>query len=273
MESGKPLGLETEWVEARAWGDLYRAADAETKSKCGLAFRWSGSTLLTRAAGLDVLALNRVIGLGLQAEVSQHELDALMDFYRSAGVPRFFVQIHPSVGPDVVRLLEQGGFRAYNRWVKLHREVGGGAIPERVSDLNVREVGRESAPEFGEILERSFEWPDGSGRWISQLVGEPGWKHYLAFDGEKPVATAAMLVWGQWAWLDFASTLATHRGRGAQSTLITRRLSDAAELGCRHLVVETAQEPTEKPAPSYRNIRSFGFEEAYLRTNYLFESS
>lgn len=71
------------------------------------------------------------------------------------------------------------------------------------------------------------------------------------------------------AWLDFAATLPEYRGRGAQSALVVRRIRDASELGCRRLVVETAEEAPGKPANSLHNMLSFGFRTAYVRPNYV----
>jgi GNAT superfamily N-acetyltransferase len=94
----------------------------------------------------------------------------------------------------------------------------------------------------------------------------------MAFDSDLPVATGAMYVDGAYAWIDFAATLAEYRGRGAQTSLLAQRVRDAAKLGCQWLVVETAQELPDKPAPSYRNMVRHGFVEAYVRPNYLWTS-
>jgi GNAT superfamily N-acetyltransferase len=102
--------------------------------------------------------------------------------------------------------------------------------------------------------------------WVAGLVGQPGWRHYLAFDGKRAVATAAMYVDGNVAWIDFASTLPECRGRGAQSALIARRVADCAESGVATMVVETAE-----TSPSRRNLERLGFAAAYVRPNYLLE--
>jgi hypothetical protein len=85
------------------------------------------------------------------------------------------------------------------------------------------------------------------------------------------MATAAVYCRGEYAWIDFASTLPGYRGRGGQAALLARRIADGAALGCKWLVVETAEATPEKPAPSYRNMRRYGFEVAYVRPNYLYK--
>jgi hypothetical protein len=91
----------------------------------------------------------------------------------------------------------------------------------------------------------------------------------MALDGDRPAAIAAMFVQGGYAWFDMAGTLSEYRGRGAQGALLQRRIRDAARMGCRWIVVETAEETPERSAPSYRNTLRSGFQVAYLRPNYM----
>jgi len=100
-------------------------------------------------------------------------------------------------------------------------------------------------------------------------VGRPGWTHYGAWDGSDLVATGAMFTTGRVAWIAFAATKASHRGRGAQSSLIAERVRRASDLGCDWVITETAEELPDRPAPSYRNLRRLGFTDAYRRQNYV----
>ena len=93
----------------------------------------------------------------------------------------------------------------------------------------------------------------------------------MAYDGTTPVATAAMFIEGPHCWIDFAATLSTARGRGAQSALVARRIADCARSGCTLMIVETAEPAETHPAPSFRNMCRFGFEVAYVRPNYIWE--
>ena len=85
-----------------------------------------------------------------------------------------------------------------------------------------------------------------------------------------PVASISVIRYGAgFGFLGFYIARPDYRGQGAQSKLLQCRLEDAAKLGCERLVVETAQETAEKPAPSYRNMVRYGFTEAYVRPNYI----
>jgi hypothetical protein len=258
-----------ELCEMEAWGDFYRAASPDSVSSCGIQFAEVESSIVTIASEVDVLALNRAIGLGLDQQPSEAQIDRIIQLFSKAFVPRFFIQISPNaVSTSLPRLLESRSFSHYNNWVKLHREVD---PPLRVeTDLMVKEIGENLASEFGRVAVTAFEWPERVQSWIGDLVGREGWRHYMAFDGSTPVATGALFVQNGFGWLDFASTLPGYRNRGAQSAILAVRIKDASELDCRYLVVETAEETPDKPSQSYRNMLKFGFRVAYVRPNYIY---
>jgi GNAT superfamily N-acetyltransferase len=100
-------------------------------------------------------------------------------------------------------------------------------------------------------------------------IGRAGWRHYLAFDGDQPVATGVLFVRHDIGWLGMAATLPSHRGRGAQGALMAQRIRDGMALGCRRLITETGQDTPGQPNPSYHNMLRTGFKLAYQRANYM----
>jgi GNAT superfamily N-acetyltransferase len=234
-----------EHCEIEAWGDWYRCASAASIAAFGIGIQEVPGGILTRA-GADVLALNRVIGLGLAGPVEGPEIDRIVDAYATAGIPRFFVQVPPTAPASLFVQLEERGFRHYNNWIKLVRD--GSDPPEARTELEVRPARDSDASEFGRITSSCFDWPSAVGEWVGDAVGRPGWRHYVAFEGS-----------------------AAHRGKGAQSALLARRIRDAVDAGCDTLVVETAEQTAEKGSPSWRNTLAFGFRQAYVRANYIKE--
>lgn len=227
-----------------------------------------GSVLALMTRRLDVLAFNRAVGIGVEGPADETSLDDMIGWYRTAGVPRFFVQLCPQARPNQLRdWLAERGLAHYNNWMKLWRRTDD--LPKVVTDLRVERIGAGHAPQFATIVARGFAMPDAVRPWLVATVGRPGWRHYLAFAGDNPVAGGALFVRGDVGWLGFAATDAGHRGRGAQSALIVRRIADARALGCRRLVVETAEDTPERRATSFHNLRRLGFELAYVRPNYL----
>jgi GNAT superfamily N-acetyltransferase len=256
--------------EAAAWTDFSLSASRQATEQNGIQLLQIGTAAAYIVANIDVLAFNRVVGLGVDGPVDDTVINSIVEAYSSSGVPRFFVQLSPLTDhTDLAQRLTGHGFRRYNNWMKLSRGVD--PPPEVQTDLHVEAIGSEHSDAFARLLVENFDWPDGLVPWIAASVGRDGWHHYLAFDGERPVATAAMFIRGTTSWIDFASTHPDARGRGAQSALAARRIVDCAKLGCNLVIVETAEQTKDKPAPSFRNMRRFGFEVAYARPNYIFE--
>lgn len=260
---------ELEQSEFRAWVALYRSAPAAAVNACGIGIKEFGPATALWMSRVDVLACNRVLGLGLEGAPDAKQVEEIVASYELALVPRFFVQLAPGVaaGPTIERV-EGAGFVHYNNWVRLVRDVSPpGPAP---TDLRIEEVKTPHAKLFGDTLCQGFGWNPELALPVAALVGTPGWKFYLAFDGDRPMGTAALAINGQVGWLSFASTLPEARGHGSQSALVARRILDAKAAGCKILSVETSEETPAKEAPSYRNILRSGFEVAYVRPNYLY---
>jgi ribosomal protein S18 acetylase RimI-like enzyme len=258
-----------ERAELRSLADLYRSATPEVAEECGVVVEERGDALLVAATQLDVLALNRVVGVGLGSRPERDDLVSMVDAFTDIGSPRFFVQVAPVAGSaDVEAWLSALGLQHYNNWVRLSRELI--ALPESSRyALSVRVIGPEDGDTFSRIVAEAFSFPPTVQSLVGCPVGRPEWRHYLAYEGREPIAAAAMFVAGESAWFGFAGTAAEWRGRGAQTALVLRRLKDAAAEGCRWVSVETAEQTPEREAPSFRNLRRLGFEVAYLRPNYL----
>jgi GNAT superfamily N-acetyltransferase len=110
--------------------------------------------------------------------------------------------------------------------------------------------------------------PDVS-QFFSPLSGREGWHCFVGYDGDDPVACAALFAHDGVGWLGAAGTLPDQRGKGAQSALLAARIALARELGLDVLTTETGEQRDDGPNASYRNILRAGFEEAYIRPNLL----
>ena len=70
-------------------------------------------------------------------------------------------------------------------------------------------------------------------------------------------------------WLGLAATVPEHRRKGAQGAILAARFRAAAAAGLREVATETGERLPNRPSSSYRNLLRFGFEERYVRPNYL----
>jgi hypothetical protein len=221
------------------------------------------------ASRVDVLALNRIVGLGVATPPSDAQLQEVVERFHAIGSPRFFIPVAPVEGHAALAArIERLGTRHYNNWMRLSRGLNDLPAPDR-GNLDIRQIGPDEGERFAAIVGTAFGYPPVITPIMSQVIGRSNWRHYLACAAGVPVAAAAMYVAGEAAWFGFAATNADARGRGAQTALIVRRLVDAAALGCRWVSVETAEDTVQRNAPSFRNLRRLGFEVAYTRPNYL----
>ena len=259
---------QAERTEMNALASATLLAPADIARELGLHLVSDEGVIMSLATKADVLALNRIVGLGVETPATPDQLTRLIDIARHRGTKRLFVQLPPSHEPaDLAAWTEAAGAKKYNRWVRLWRDVNN--PPDAETDLEVRQLTSADALRSGEIVAESFGMPLDLAPWFGSIVGQAGWVHFGAYDGDKLVSSAAIYVSGTTGWLGFAATLADYRGHGAQGALIRRRLDFARENGCDTVVVETAEQTPEHSAPSYRNMLRFGFTEAYFRQNYM----
>ncbi len=260
-----------EQIENSAFADFYNAASGQLRAENGIMHQPVDTGYAYIASQIDTLAFNRVVGIGLDQPPSPDVIDSLIRLYTEHSVPRFFVQLQPLADTESVRsLLQSQRLSHYNNWVKLYRDLE--PLPKAESSLRIKQIGEPDAMAFGRIVVESFDWAPKLIPWVAATVTRPGWSHYMAFDEDAPAATGAMFVEGEWCWIDLAATVPAYRKRGAQAAILARRFRDARELGCKYVVVETAEESPEKSAPSYRNMRRYGFRIAYVRQNYMYQS-
>ena len=262
--------VRAEETEALVLAHLMMAAPAETSARLGLTLVADQGVVAGLVATVDALSINRVVGLGVSTPATEAQIDRILEFARRAGVRRLFVQLAPTAAPqDVTLWLAARGAQSYNRWVRLSRSATTPLPAVAPTQLRVAHVEPQQAGAFAQVVREGFGMPPVLDEWIASTVGRAGWHHYGAWDGDDLVATGALFVNRDTAWLGFAVTRADHRGQGAQTALILHRCRQAAMLGCTWIIVETAEEHPERPAPSYRNLLRLGFTEEYRRENYV----
>ena len=220
---------------------------------------------------LDVLGFNRVLHFGIDNPVNEQDVDAILNFYRSNNVPRFFVNVSPAAAPGNAKDILTGmGLRHYNNWAQLFYK-----LPEKVKPIETNFEARPAAESdketFAHIINSSFEWAGSAGELIAASIGMKNWIHFIIYEGDTPISAAALYTAGEIGSLVIGGTLEEHRGKGAQKVLINYRTRRAIDAGCKYLATETVEDTPEKPSPSYRNMIKSGFELAYIRPNFIYE--
>jgi GNAT superfamily N-acetyltransferase len=262
-----PLPDRVELGEAAAWADACAAPPPDWAERYGLDVQRIGPAVVSTVPGVDFPLFNRAVGLGVATPATEVMIDAILAFYRDHGVRNFLLQISPAARPaELPRWLTDRGLCARASWAKLHRGVE--PPPAVDSDLRVEPVAPGAAAVFARTVAEGYSLPAFLAPWMEGLCSRPAWRCYLAYDGDRPVATGALFVHGRTGWLGMETVLPSHRGRNGQAALIAQRIRDAAQLGCTALLAETAEDTAELPNASYRNLARAGFSLIHLRANY-----
>jgi hypothetical protein len=254
--------------EAEAQANYFLCAPPEFTRPFRLDVKRIGSMWVSMIPELDIAFFNRILGLGLREPATEALLDEAIKVLQEAGCQNYMVQVSPYAQPaEIPEWLAKRGITPSRNWAKVYR--GSQAAPVIPTNLRVEKIGKEQADAFADVVLPSFDMPPALRPLVKGFVGQPGWHHYLAFDGKKPVAAAAMFVNGETGWLGFGSTLKKYRQRGGQGAMFARRIQDGLALGCKWFVTETGEDTPEDPNPSYHNMLRSGFKLAYLRRNYV----
>jgi len=257
-----------EFGEADAQANYFLCAPPEFARPFRLEVKRIGSMWVTMIPEYDHPLYNRILGLGVGEPATESMLDDAIAFLQNAGCTNYIAQVSPLAQPaQCLEWLAARSFKPGRNWAKVYR--GNEPAPVIPTDLRVEKIGQEQADAFADVALPVWGMPPAGRPLINGNVSKPGWHHYLAFDGEKPVSAAAMFVNGETGWLGFASTLKKYRKRGGQGAMFARRIEDGLALGCKWFVTETGEDTPEDPNPSYHNMLRSGFKLAYLRRNYV----
>jgi GNAT superfamily N-acetyltransferase len=262
---GVPL---TEAVEIAAVRDLFTAVPPALAAQHGIEVAELGGVTLAAVRGIPSSSmLDRAVGLGLEAPAEEDALDAICGWFQERGVD-LHVSVAPGAQPpELAEWLERRGFEPAWGWMKFSRGVD--PLDPGGRTLRVERVGPEHVDTYGRIVATAFGMPEWVAAWIGALHGRPGWTLQLAWEHDTPIGAAGLYVAGRAGYFSFGSVLPEHRGKGAQRALFAARIDEAARLGCEVLVTETGARDPGKPDFSYANILRAGFEEQYVRPNYV----
>jgi hypothetical protein len=213
--AGVRINQAIERVERDAWLDLFRAAPEDYVRASGLVYATLSDAAALANSDVPIAEFNRVFGL--DRPYTHDELDRAIGWLQSNAALGWAIQLSPATRPaEVMDWLNQRGLaRAGTGWAKFYRSASAEPSQTATSSLDVRGVDAPFARDFGRVVQTGFGLPPSTAPWFAALPGRPGWNAYLAFDGERPVAAAAMFIDGDWAWLGIDATLADARARGA----------------------------------------------------------
>ena len=164
------------------------------------------------------------------------QLDAILAFYRDAGIAPRFELTPGELTDDLGRALHDRGFYQF----RVHTMLYGPARPSGApwpQGVTIHEVSQPADLEaFLDVTLAAFGLKPGAteGAKVNQRrwLHRPGWTLFLAKVDGRPAGGAVLYVRDRIGHLAYAGTAEEFRGRGCQSALIEARLARAAELEC-----------------------------------------
>lgn len=226
------------------------------------------------AGGIAVFAgadspVTQAIGVGLNGPVTDAELDALGEFFKSRYAPAA-LELCPLIEMSLYERLAARGYKLLEVSDVLLLDNLAPALasppPAIPSGLTIRAAASEESKLWTQTVAQGFaeHFPVTQ----SLLDVMEGFCHrsspcsfLLAFVDGEPAGGGVVSAHHGVAGLFGASTLPAFRRRGVQSALLTARLAWAREQGC-DLAVSIAQ----PASASHRNLERFAFRVAYTRT-------
>jgi hypothetical protein len=212
-------------------------------------------TSAERAASLN---RNRIYVCGRAGGLSHEGLVALIDRFNANNVQRAFLWLSPGPEMDTVREWMRALGLVKVSWTRYPALWRAPALMTSLAPFEIRRVNRDEVSnareQFGLVTMPGF----------AESVGRDGFHHYIAFDAGRPIASAALVHFEDIGYLTYAHTSEADRRRGAQLALIARRITDAAQLGCTHVISQTLT----MLKSSFANLQRSGFREIYEQEVY-----
>jgi GNAT superfamily N-acetyltransferase len=257
----RPSAAEVELLEADVWAAMHGRFADTTGHGIAAIRRWGRAATLAMR-DIPAVSVNRAIGFGFDRPLDPALFSEIQAFYRDIGKARWFMDCSPVASIDSA-LLEQAGGRLGGRVIKLVGDLDSDVVFPSPT-VEVVSATKDDASEFMAIVGAQLGIAEPARAGIIAPIDLPGWTYYLALHDGKVVAGAALCVSGVGSWLGFAGTLPDYRARGAQTSLLTRRLQDARRAGCLWTSAETWPETVERN-PSLHNMKRLGLYELYQR--------
>jgi GNAT superfamily N-acetyltransferase len=257
---------ELDRIDRRFWREIWESVPAEVAAERGIEWRRFGAIQVTVVRDLGRVGMMNLV-LGAAEAEERSDFEAALAWAEERSTP--YVSVTPDLPGSAAaeNWVRESGFEPSYAWMKFVRDSHPPRFPEPAG-IEVVELGSPDEAPFGTIAALGFGMPAWGAEFFAHLPGRPGWRCYVALIDGEAQACGAMLIAEGIAELGIGATLEEARGRGCQTALLRRRITDAAAAGCRTLLVETGERVPDRPAASYRNILKAGFEEAYLRPNW-----
>lgn len=203
-----------------------------------------------------------------------HKADELIDevvAYFSARETPPAVLMSPACAPaDLPQRLLERGFQKQGEdeaWMVMEN-LQARKVPKIEMKTVIKAIGRDETSLFAEVMVASYDMPPESVAILTELltpsVGAPGMTHFLAFLGEKPIATLTLMRHQNYVVVGSAGVLPEYRGGRTMFNMAVKVLAEAKRQGVETLLLQTTLGPVFE-----RFLRICGFAPAFKRSTYM----
>jgi hypothetical protein len=216
----------------------------------------------TAIFGGGVYPANHVVGMGLYGPVTSADVDRVEEFYRSRSVSCEIV-VSPLADRSLLELLATREYRITEFNSVLIRRLQEDELIEPAAGITVERVTQGTEQLWDRVIATGFaEFGPLPENLFAAFASVPDTLCFLArVDGEAAGgAVGAVMREAGIAALFGTATLPEFRRRGVQTSLIHRRLGEAAKAGCEYAVVSTLP-----GSGSQRNMERMAFRVAYTK--------
>ena len=270
-------------MSTRDWSDLAERTEALAMQRMMLDQSAETVDLLGASApdladGVQTVVVRDPMGgywnkaLGFCSPVSDETVAEAVTRATDEGIAAFAFQVQPRALPDDwSAITARHGLDEGTMFVKCF----GPAEPrDAETDLRIERLTADHAADFTAVMAVGFGFEVSEAAhalFDGPQYFEGDWAAYGAFDGERLVAVARMVVVAETdaVALFGAATLPEGRNRGAQGALLDVRVREARDRGVSYASAETWLESPDHPNPSQHNMRRAGLTEVHTRPNWV----
>jgi hypothetical protein len=205
-------------------------------------------------------ASTHAMGIGMRGPVSEQELEAMEEFFRSRG-SSCLVDLCPMADASVVSFFQNRPYRVAEFNNVLARRIASSDSFAYPAELRRIDKGEERLW-AGVVCEGFSENMPVSEEMIALLSAPCEMLRCWLAGAPQPLAGAAMGIQNGVALFFGDATLQRARRKGYQSALIAARLAEAQQQGC-----DLAMATVLPGSASHRNYERAGFQLLYMRIN------
>jgi hypothetical protein len=272
IDLSNELAKRVETCEVNAWVDMYQALPAKFAEQFGFALFNQEGLVQTCCKAIPFVHFNCVKNLGLGHTATQAQLEQALAIYSEREVTAFSVLYEPHRLPSQLpQWLKARGLTVKGSWDRILRISSETAAFQSgvEKDYLVEKVDLGTASRWAAFIDKTYGLPNSP--WLTQLVGRPGWQHYLLSRAGRDVCARSMFMdkdGSAWFCIDAPVPGVMGPSFDDDARLCEVMVNDGLALGVNLFVADIEMPTPEKNSPAYANFAALGFKHGYLRELY-----